>query len=202
MTPSFDTAITTALPFPHFHVPRILEPEDADRALAWLRDRAPWSLRVESFYEQHEFSLQSTRLDPEVAALASPPFVEAIRGALVARFGVARGLDLVDISAHRLTPGQTIRVHNDFIDGEETHRLLIQLNDGWSAERGGLLMLFGDSRPESVRRIVVPTHGSGFAFEISPVSYHAVSSIRDGERYTLVYTFRCPPPSGSLGCDA
>lgn len=51
-------------------------------------------------------------------------------------------------------------------------------------------MLFADDTPESVRHVVMPTHGSGFAFEISPVSYHAVSSIRSGERYTLVYTFR------------
>jgi hypothetical protein len=36
------------------------------------------------------------------------------------------------MSAHKLTAGQTIRIHNDWIRGEETHRVLIQVNDGWS----------------------------------------------------------------------
>ena len=51
-------------------------------------------------------------------------------------------------------------------------------------------MLFADERPESVREVIVPMHASGFAFEISPRSHHAVSSIRDGERLTIVYMFR------------
>ena len=89
---------------------------------------------------------------------------------------------------------QTIRIHNDYLDGEETHRLLIQLNAGWDRKQGGLLMLFGDKRPESLARTIVPTHGSGFAFEISQASFHAVSSITDGERFTLVYTFRRTRP--------
>jgi Rps23 Pro-64 3,4-dihydroxylase Tpa1-like proline 4-hydroxylase len=198
MIPSFKGAKASALPFPHFQVPAILAADEADQVLAWLRTEAPWNLRVESFYEQHEFSLLNTPLGSEVADLVGERFVETARRALMDRFETERHLDLVDVSAHRLTPGQTIRVHNDFIGEEETHRLLIQLNGGWSADRGGLLMLFADERPESVKHIVMPTHGSGFAFEISPKSFHAVSTIRDGERYTLVYTFRrseAPEPS-------
>ncbi len=154
--------------------------------------RAPWALRIESFYEQHEFSLLATALDDEIADLVSPTFIEAVCEELRAWFGVDEGLVLVDVVAHRLTSGQTIRIHNDYLDGQETHRLMIQLNDGWSVERGGLLMLFAGDTPESLRHIVMPTHASGFAFEISPSSYHAVSTIRDGERYTLVYTLRPP----------
>ncbi|MEN3230234.1 2OG-Fe(II) oxygenase [Methylorubrum rhodesianum] len=188
--PAFALTRTSSDPFPHFKVSGILSPGEADRALDWLRHRAPWILRVESFYEQHEFSLLSTELGAEIAGLVSPPFIEAVRTELRERFGCDGGLTLVDVSAHRLTAGQTIRIHNDFIGGEETHRLLIQLNDGWDAGRGGLLMLFAGEAPESLRHVVMPTHGSGFAFEISPASYHAVSSIKAGERYTLVYTFR------------
>jgi Rps23 Pro-64 3,4-dihydroxylase Tpa1-like proline 4-hydroxylase len=105
-------------------------------------------------------------------------------------FAVGGELVLVDVSAHKLTSGQTIRIHNDWIGGEETHRLLIQLNDGWSIENGGLLMLFGSRAPEDVRSITEPAHGSGFAFEISERSFHAVSTIKAGQRFTLVYTFR------------
>ena len=191
MLPIFSGAKPSADPFPHMRVPSILEAEAAGRVLDWLKTRAPWVLRVESFYEQYEFSLLAADLDGGMEALVAPAFMEAVRDELRARFGVDDELALVDVAAHRLTSGQTIRIHNDYLDsGEETHRLLIQLNDGWSAERGGLLMLFGDDKPESLKSIVMPTHASGFAFEISPVSFHAVSSIKSGERYTLVYTFR------------
>ena len=79
--------------------------------------------------------------------------------------------------------GQTIKIHNDYLGAEESHRLLIQLNEGWEASQGGLLMLFGAAEPESLQGVLLPVHGSGFAFEISPKSFHAVSSIVGGERY-------------------
>ncbi|WP_375458498.1 cyclophane-containing peptide 2OG-Fe(II) oxygenase YhhC [uncultured Enterovirga sp.] len=190
--PSFDKVRSSTDPFPHFRVGGILQDDEADRALHWLRTSAPWALRVESFYEQHEFSLITSELGPEIVDLASPEFITSVRSELRRQFDVKDELELVDVGAHRLTSGQTIRIHNDFLEGRESHRMLIQLNDGWTAEQGGLLMLFGDDQPESLRHVVIPTHGSGFAFEISPRSHHAVSSIRDGERYTLVYTFRRP----------
>lgn len=190
MLPIFSGAKLSADPFPHVRVPAILEPSAAGRVLGWLKTRAPWVLRIESFYEQHEYSLLVADLDGGIEGLVAPAFVDAVRDELKGRFGVEGALALVDVAAHRLTSGQTIRIHNDYLDsGEETHRLLIQLNDGWSAERGGLLMLFADDKPESLKSIVMPTHASGFAFEISTRSFHAVSSIKSGERYTLVYTF-------------
>jgi Rps23 Pro-64 3,4-dihydroxylase Tpa1-like proline 4-hydroxylase len=200
MLPTFDQAQAASEPFPHIRVPGILTRESADRVLLWLQTRAPWVLRIESFYEQHEFSLLAFDLDPEVRDLVSTDFVDKVRCELQARFSIGDDLVLVDVGAHRLTVGQTIRIHNDYLADQETHRLLIQLNDGWNVERGGLLMLFADDTPESVRSVVMPNHASGFAFEISPISYHAVSSIKDGERYTLVYTFRRSPGHGLRTC--
>jgi Rps23 Pro-64 3,4-dihydroxylase Tpa1-like proline 4-hydroxylase len=193
MLPNFDQAQVLTDPFPHIRVPGILTSQAADQVLRWLQTSAPWTLRVESFYEQHEFSLLSADLGQEVAHLVTPDFVDEIRRELLARFLIADDLALVDIGAHRLTSGQTIRIHNDYLQEKETHRLLIQLNDGWGVDRGGLLLLFAGDEPESLQSVVMPTHASGFAFEISPSSYHAVSSIREGERYTLVYTFRRQP---------
>lgn len=171
-------------------ISNILSLDAADRALSWLKTQAPWILRIDSFYEQHEFSLLATAPDDEIADLVASPFIEVVCAELQEKFAVDKGLMLVDVSAHRLTSGQTIRIHNDHLGDQESHRLLIQLNDGWSIESGGLLMLFARQAPESLRHIVMPTHASGFAFEISPSSYHAVSTIQVGERYTLVYTLR------------
>jgi Rps23 Pro-64 3,4-dihydroxylase Tpa1-like proline 4-hydroxylase len=177
-------------PFPHLAIPAILAPAVANRVLAWFQSDAPWRLRVESFYEQYEFSLVSEDGSAISRELAGEDVVEAARTLISDHFMINGDLALIDVSAHKLTPGQTIRIHNDWIGGEETHRVLIQLNDGWSVNHGGLLMLFGSRAPEDVRSVVEPTHGSGFAFAISDRSFHAVSTIKSGERFTLVYTFR------------
>ncbi len=198
MLPSFRHVKLSRDPFPHLRVSDILPPDVADRVLTWLTTSAPWSLRVESFYEQYEFSLLTAELDAGVVALVSPAFIEAVHTELEHRFSIDERLILVDVAAHKLTAGQTIRIHNDFLEGQETHRFLVQLNAGWSAEHGGLLMLFAAEAPESLRHVVMPTHASGFAFEISPSSFHAVSSIQNGERYTLVLFF----PSSHVSIEA
>lgn len=177
-------------PYPHARYLRILSVDVADRALRWLRKEARWRLQVESFFEQHEISLSSGPLGRDIDDLVEPAFVARVAGHLAERFDVPQGLDLVDASAHRLTPGQSIRIHNDDIGDEETHRLLVQLNAGWASAQGGLLLIFADGTPESLCEVVIPVHGSGFAFEISSRSFHAVSPIIEGERYTVVYTFR------------
>ena len=97
---------------------------------------------------------------------------------------------LASSAAHKLLAKQTIRIHNDFLDGDERYRLLVQLNRGWTDAQGGMLMLFASGCSTDVRRVLRPVHGSMFAFEISPASYHAVSTVHSGERYTLVYSFK------------
>lgn len=163
---------------------------EADEILAWFETTARWRLRVENFYEQYEFSLLAQKLPPNLQKLSSTAFVSKLAALLSDAFTPEKVLELVDISAHRLTPGQTIRVHNDYLGAEESHRILIQFNRGWPIENGGILMLFENSSADSVCDAILPTHASAFAFEISPRSYHAVSTIRNSERFTLVYTFR------------
>ena len=104
-------------------------------------------------------------------------------------------LDLVEVTAHKLVPGQTIRIHNDFIAGEESHRLLVHFNR-WSDVQGGILMLFGSSQPDDIKRALKPIHNSSFAFEISHQSFHAVSTIAEGERFTIVYSFKASSVGG------
>ncbi len=190
ISPVFDDSKLNITPFPHLKIPVFLNEEGAQLALNWLHAKAPWRLRIEHFYEQEEFSLLEVSLADEVKFLVMPAFIDPIREAIRSNFGLADLPTVVDVNAHRLTSGQTIRVHNDFIEGEETHRLLVQLNDGWTTENGGLLMLFDGPAPEELHSIIMPRHRSAFAFEISHRSFHAVSQIKAGERFTLVYSFR------------
>jgi 2OG-Fe(II) oxygenase superfamily len=95
----------------------------------------------------------------------------------------------VTLVAHKLVPGQRIAIHNDYLVGEETHRLTVQLNRGLCDADGGLFLLFNSSDASDIHRILRPLSGSAIAFAIGPDSHHAVSRLHSGERYTLVYSF-------------
>jgi hypothetical protein len=189
MTLTLLAADARQAPFAHTTHPSPLADGLCEAALAWMETAAPWRLRVASFYEQWELHLEPDDLPVELRPLLAADTVEHLTRLMFERLG-ARGLWLTEVTAHKLLPGQTIRVHNDYLADGETHRLLIQLNRGWADDQGGLLMLFGSAAPEDVQRVLRPTHRSAMAFGISPHSFHAVSTIQTGERYTLVYSFQ------------
>jgi Rps23 Pro-64 3,4-dihydroxylase Tpa1-like proline 4-hydroxylase len=176
-------------PFLHSVSTDFLASEPAEQMLAWLESDASWKLRVEDFYEQHECSLALGDLPPALQGIVSSGAVSYYAEMMLAPLGAER-VELVEATAHRLTGGQTIRIHNDYIGGEETHRLIVQLNRGWSDENGGFLMLFASGDANDVARVLRPVHRSAVAFEISPSSFHAVSPTAHGERYTLVFSYR------------
>ena len=175
-------------PFAHFFADSVLDEEAARASLEWFEGGAPWKLTVAHFYEQHEFSLLDSTPPPPVDALCGPDTLARLRRE-VGLLLEAELSEVVDVTVHRLSPGQRIRIHNDYIPGHETHRLLIQMNRGWSEEQGGMLMLFGGPRPEDLCRVVQPVHRTALGFAISPDSHHAVSAVYSGHRYTLVYSF-------------
>jgi Rps23 Pro-64 3,4-dihydroxylase Tpa1-like proline 4-hydroxylase len=176
-------------PFAHATHPAPLSAELCEAALSWMETDAPWRLRIASFYEQWELHLDPQTLPSDLHALLADETVDALQRLLLAPIAAAP-LKLTEVTAHKLVPGQTIRVHNDHRPNGETHRLLIQFNRGWADEQGGLLLLFGSAAADDVRRILRPLHRSAMAFEISAQSFHAVSTIQRGERYTLVYSFQ------------
>ena len=186
----FSDSQSKATPFPHIRAAHALPEGLASNLLDWFDAGAPWSLAQASFYEQQEFSLLNTDLPESVKQLTSRTLVRSIVRELDISLN-SGPLELVDICAHRLMSGMTIRLHNDFLGTtEESHRMLIQLNRGWSQEQGGLLMLFDDDCSESLTDMILPVHRSAFGFEISKRSYHAVSTVYNGFRDTIVYTFK------------
>ena len=188
IAPGATVAARTA-PFAHAVAPRLLDDETAATVLDWFENGAPWLLKRASFYEQYECNLHETGLPARIAPLVGPDFVAELAKRMLVPIS-DEGLELTEVNAHKLVGGQTIRIHNDYIGGDETHRILVQLNRGWDDDKGGMLMLFAGPRAEDVARVVRPTHASATSFEISPTSFHAVSTIHGGERYTLVYSFK------------
>lgn len=189
MSIAFSEAEVRTAPFAHSTHIAPLPADLCDAALAWMETAAPWRLRVASFYEQWELHLDSQLLPAELQPLLASDTVEALQRLMLAPI-VEVPIKLTEATAHKLVSGQTIRIHNDHRPRGETYRLLVQLNRGWADEQGGLLLLFGSAAVDDVRRILRPIHRSAMAFAISPESFHAVSTIQRGERYTLVYSFQ------------
>ncbi len=175
-------------PFHYFISPKAFENEESFLILNWLENDAPWKLVETDFYEQYEFDFLDVQMPEKLAFLSERNFLDYLTGEYEHLFS-AKLESKVDLTAHKLLPGQTIRLHNDFISGQETHRLIIQFNRGWKDENGGFLLFFNSSNPKDIHRVVRPIHNSSVGFAISPESNHAVSTIYSGERYTLVYSF-------------
>jgi Rps23 Pro-64 3,4-dihydroxylase Tpa1-like proline 4-hydroxylase len=175
-------------PFPHFYAEDALSTDIETPLMEWLEASAPWHLTQADFYEQHEFSFEDCELPNNLSFLRSRALIDYLRACLRESFAVEM-TDQVDITAHKLTKGQVIKIHNDYVPGRETHRVLIQVNRNWLPTQGGLLVLFSESKAEAASKFVLPISRSVFGFEISPRSLHAVSKIYSGSRFTLVYSF-------------
>lgn len=181
-------AVVRLTPFPHFTISQVLSDESEQALLTWLESEAPWRLAVMDFYEQYEFDFKDVTLPDKL----KPFFFEATLNELRNRVGALLGASLkqtIDITAHKLNRTQRIRIHNDSRPDGETHRFLIQLNRGWNEANGGLLMLFRGPDVDTLDEIIPPTSRSAFGFEISNYSYHAVSQVHQGDRYTIVFSF-------------
>ena len=175
-------------PFPYYISEEALTKEAGESLLDWFESDAPWQLVETGFYEQYEFSFFSENLPANITTLLDKHNLMRVKGLVQEAFGVTLS-DRIDLTAHKLLPGQRIRLHNDYIQDAETHRVLVQLNRGWDDKNGGLLIFFNSSDPADIHRVLRPSHNSCVAFEISPDSNHAVTTIHGGERFTLVYSF-------------
>lgn len=175
-------------PFTYFVSPQAFTQDVSEDILNWLEFEAQWKLVETNFYEQYEFNAADADLPARLSFLQNDFFLTELKARIEHLFRTTLS-SRIDLTAHKLVPGQRIRIHNDFIPGQETHRLLIQLNRDWTDEDGGFLLLFNSPDPSDVHKIFRPAHNSVVGLAITPNSHHAVSTIHHGERFTLVYSF-------------
>jgi Rps23 Pro-64 3,4-dihydroxylase Tpa1-like proline 4-hydroxylase len=175
-------------PFPYAVSPRAFNGGISYDILEWLEVEAPWKLVETDFYEQFEFNFIDAIVPDRLTFLQNELFLGTLRSIVQKLLGVSLG-ERIDATAHKLVKGQRIRIHNDFLQGGETHRLLIQLNRGWRDEDGGFLLFFNSPDPTDIHKIFRPVHNSVVVFAISPDSNHAVTTIHESDRFTLVYSF-------------
>lgn len=182
-------------PFHFLKSENFLDKDQAQCILEWFdKNDDLWHLTKADFYTQYEFSLSSVNVPASLEFITSQSTLASLRQ-LMEQYYQCQFKDMVDIVAHKLTCGHKINIHNDYLDEKEidfspeTHRLLIQINSGWDEENGGFLMLFNSENTSDINDIILPQNASMFSFEISKNSYHAVSRINQGFRYTLIYNF-------------
>ena len=181
-------AVSRSRPFACFTAAEVVSEELEQALLAWFESEAPWRLAVMDFYEQYEFDVRDVDLPVNLKPLFSECTLQELRREVGTLLGASLKPD-VDITAHKLNRSQKIRIHNDARPDGETHRFFVQLNRGWNEANGGLLMLFRGPEVETLDDVIPPTSRSAFGFEISTASYHAVSQVYQGDRYTLVFSF-------------
>ena len=179
-------------PFRYALLDKPLEPGSATRLLRWMDEYAPWRLKEASFYTQYEFHLLQLSERNPFSELFSPAALGGLIKWVERSFNIPLS-ERVEVSAHKLERSHKIRIHTDFVSNDpserESHRLLIQLNEGWSPEMGGKLVLFNSEDASDVHRVIAPRHNSGLVFELSSKSYHAVTPVQAGDRFTLVVSF-------------
>lgn len=176
-------------PFPHFCCSSVFETNTESQLYEWFEATEEWSLTEASFYTQYEFVLSKAEVPENLRCLINGNTIQTIQTTFKRIFDI-KSLDPVSIVAHKLVDGHTIGIHNDYINGEETHRLVIHINPNWTTANGGFLMLFNSPKAEDVSKLIQPIHNSAFGFEISDNSFHAVSTIHNSSRYSIVYTFK------------
>ncbi len=189
--PDMRSSGVTATPFRYATLPECFTPRTGEHLLEWFERDAPWTAKRTDFYEQYEFSCWDSA-SPAACYLTDNNVLSALCTAMAELFG-RKFESEVSVVCHKLVRGHRIGIHNDHLFGEESHRLTIQLNRGLADSDGGFLMLFNSGDPADVHRVLRPKHLSGLAFEISPDSFHAVSEMHGGARYTIIYSFRARP---------
>ncbi|MDE8755408.1 2OG-Fe(II) oxygenase [Pectobacterium polaris] len=187
ITTAWEKEINTS-PYKYFSCSSGLPSEISDDILGWLETNAPWKRVNQSFYDQYEFSFYDAELPEKISFIKSDIFINELKSFLEKNFTVCLS-NKVDIVAHKLISGDKIKIHNDYIEGQESHRILFHFNKEWNENNGGYFMVFSEDNPESLHAIIPPLHGNVQGFEISINSHHAVSKVYDMERYSILYSF-------------
>ena len=174
-------------PFPYFIGMTSLGEETLGSMLKLMEQRNEWDLVKTDFYEQYELGWPKGQTPTGLEQFDAPFFLQAMRDQMEDIFGVCFA-PRITWTLHKLTKGQSIRIHNDLSKGEETHRLIVNLNRGWRDSQGGFFMTFSSKNAQDIDRILRPLNGSVIGFAIGENSNHAVSQVLEGQRFSIVYS--------------
>ena len=176
------------IPYRHFTNERFFSEELSRDFVNWLENEAYWHRHFSDFFDQFETHDVLCKETPLYLLLSKLPDIRK----LISKLYCVSLSEKFEVSAHRLVSGQAIGVHTDAPrDNYETHRLVVILPSlGLSNYDGSLVLL--DQEDWKLSQSIIgypPSCGQGFIFSFSETSFHAVSQITQGVRYSLVFSF-------------
>ncbi|GLZ77485.1 hypothetical protein Afil01_22920 [Actinorhabdospora filicis] len=189
-----ESATLFRTPFPHGTV-RGVFPEDVARELAmWIGDERTWRDCDREDPPRRSFYWTSTAAPPAIAGLLTPALMRSLREQAEEIFGKSFERDF-PVSANRYPVGHGIKIHNDYFPDPAahryffTHRLIVYLSPDTDADSGGLLGIFERDDPGTRIRTIVPAFNAGSLMAMGPGSFHAVSAVKTGVRYSIGFSF-------------
>ena len=184
---AFDRVVRKTVPYAHIVSPRFYTETFANTLLDWLESQQDWHLREGILFEQYELGFSRFTHCKEIAGLWDGAVLGRLRDAVTRAIGYPVS-GRINIHAHKLVPGQFTNIHTDMIP-EETHRLVVQLNRGRADDSGGNLMLLTGARPADISVVFKQDSNSAVGFKLGAESFHAVGRVKEGTRFTIIYTF-------------
>lgn len=176
------------LPFPHVLVNDVFTPSIANEILEWLKKTQLWEVQDTSNNKSMAFNLESSIIPKELSRVFSGTALLKLLNKFEQVFNESFNNKMV-VSAFKHKKGEGTAIHNDFgAEANFTHRFIIYFNDGWSEQDGGSLGLFRSENIESLVKVINPIHNTGAGLVFGPDSHHAVGAVRNGVRYSLVFS--------------
>lgn len=177
-------------PFEHCVMNEILSDAEEANILAAFEFETRWQRREEHFYTHSSIDLSQIKPSPVYTPLCGRERLSLLRMIIGKVFHTICSKE-VRVWAHRLAPGDGIGIHNDNCESEI--RLVLQINRRWDPNFGGLSVLLSKKEKHTLEKIYVPKSNSAIAFATTKSSYHAVTEVMEGERFSVVYVFTRDP---------
>jgi hypothetical protein len=184
---AFDKVVRKTAPYTHIVSPQFYTDTFAETLLGWLESEQDWHLREGILFEQYELGFSRFTHCKEIEGLWDGLVLARLRDAVTRAIGTPVS-GQINIHAHKLVPGQFTNIHTD-MNPEETHRLVVQLNRGRADDSGGNLMLLSGARPADISVVFKQHSNSAVGFKLGAESFHAVGRVKEGTRFTVIYTF-------------
>jgi hypothetical protein len=177
-------------PYRHARGHRLFAPMLADQWLSTLEAVPRWTDAAGTFYSAKATVIERAWCPVHLAGLVEGPGLRQLEEAASSLFGQPLRLH-GPVVAHRMGPGHSVGVHSDApFAGEETHRIVVFIARQPKPTDGGHFLLFEPRAGEKARWVLPLANNSAVAFELNHDSYHAVTRMVAGNRFSLILSFK------------
>lgn len=179
----------------HVLLDHLLCDRDAGTIERLVKNETAWNLNEKCFLSKHDAVWARHGFD-ERQSFPNIPQLEILRGKgkklIEKTYNTVVGTRF-EIKATKMVTGQWVGIHNDSPDGArgrtESYRFLYYPNREYVDSDGGHLLFYSASDVGAIIDCVRPVFNSAVLMCLSDHSYHAVSEVTAGVRYTVAFLY-------------